>query len=118
LVLIADDNRDLARALSVFLTLGGFEVKCVHDGAEALAAAIAHMPDALLLDIGLPSMDGFEVAAQIRQRQELNEMRIIAISAYQPEFLGERRGQYFDHHLIKPFDLQSVAALVRPPDEA
>jgi DNA-binding response OmpR family regulator len=66
IILIADDNRDLAISLSILLKLVGFEVDIVHNGRDAVAAAKIRRPDVLLLDIGLPGLDGYQVARQFR----------------------------------------------------
>ena len=66
-ILVVDDNRDAAEATTVLLELGGHEVKMVGDGTEALASAPVFAPDVVLLDIGLPVMDGYEVAERLRE---------------------------------------------------
>jgi CheY-like chemotaxis protein len=112
-ILIADDNRDLATSLAFLLRLAGFEVEAVHDGREALRVARARRPDAVLLDIGLPGIDGFRVAQQMRTDPVLKNVLIIAISGYDPSvFPGRARRAGFDHHLVKPVEFQAITSLL------
>jgi CheY-like chemotaxis protein len=83
-ILIAEDNRDLAMSLSILLKLVGFEVETVHDGRDAVTVARTRKPDVLLLDIGLPGMDGYQVAAAFRSDAKLKDTFIIANSGYFP----------------------------------
>jgi CheY-like chemotaxis protein len=112
-ILIADDNEDLAKSLSILLNLVGFDVETVHDGRDALRAALAHPPDAVLLDIGLPGMDGLQVAEQMRSDPRLKDILIIAISGYGPEmFEGRSQRAGFDHHLVKPVAFSTITSLL------
>jgi CheY-like chemotaxis protein len=111
-VLIADDNRDLAKGLAILLKLAGFDVEIVRDGRDALQAALARRPDAILLDVGLPGMDGFQVGAQIRSDQRLKDIFVIGISAYDDVFLDQSRPKVFDCHLAKPFTFETVRSLL------
>jgi CheY-like chemotaxis protein len=112
-ILIADDNRDLAWTLALLLRLAGFDVETVHDGREVLRAVRARRPDFLLLDIGLPGMDGFQVAEQIRGEPALKRIFIIAISGYAADmFPGRSMRAGFDHHLVKPVDFQTLISLL------
>ncbi len=112
-ILIADDNRDLAWTLALLLRLAGFDVETVHDGREVLRAVRARRPDFLLLDIGLPGMDGFQVAEQIRGDPAFKNVFIIAISGYSPDmFPGRSTRAGFDHHLVKPVDFQTLISLL------
>ena len=88
LILIADDNRDLAISLSILLKLVGFEVDIVHNGRDAVTAAKNRRPDVLLLDIGLPGLDGYQVAREFRSDDILKHVSIIAISGYAPDLFG------------------------------
>jgi two-component system CheB/CheR fusion protein len=112
-ILIADDNRDLAWTLALLSRLAGFDVETVHDGREVLRAVRARRPDFLLLDIGLPGMDGFQVAEQIKGEPACKKIIIIAISAYAPDmFPGRSMRAGFDHHLVKPVDFQTLISLL------
>ena len=112
-ILIADDNRDLAKSLSMLLKLVGFDVETVHDGRDALKAALARRPDAVLLDIGLPGLDGFQVAEQMRSDPMLKDIFIIAISGYDKSmFQGRARRAGFDHQLVKPVEFNTILSLL------
>ncbi|HEX2542669.1 MAG TPA: response regulator [Caldimonas sp.] len=112
-VLVVDDNRDAAEATSVLLELSGHEVKTVGDGAEALASAPIYAPDVVLLDIGLPGMDGYEVAVHLRTLAETRASCLIALTGYgQPADRARAREAGFDHHLTKPADPDELLRLV------
>jgi two-component system, OmpR family, response regulator len=103
-LLVVDDHLESARTLARVLEVRGYEVHLAHDGPAALAAVARHQPDAVLLDIGLPGLDGFEVARRIRARPEGRQVTLIAITGY--GWLDDRlssRQAGFDHHLVKPF---------------
>ena len=89
-ILIADDNQDLALTLSILLKLIGFDVDIVHDGKDAVTASKTRRPDILLLDIGLPGLNGYEVAALFRCDDQLKNVFIIAISGYSPDMFSGR----------------------------
>ena len=113
-ILIADDNHDLALTLSVLLKLIGFDVDTVHDGRDAVTSARTRRPDILLLDIGLPGLNGYEVAGLFRSDAKLKDVLIIAISAYSPDtFAGRYDQSIFDHYLLKPVDFKTLVPLLR-----
>ena len=113
-ILIADDNHDLALTLSVLLKLIGFDVDTVHDGRDAVTTARTRRPDILLLDIGLPGLNGYEVAGLFRSDAKLKDVLIIAISAYSPDtFAGRYDQSIFDHYLLKPVDFKTLVPLLR-----
>jgi CheY-like chemotaxis protein len=89
-IVVADDNRDVAATLSSLLKLVGFEIATVHDGREAVATAISRPPDVLVLDIGLPGLDGHEVARRFRSEEKLKNVLIIVTSGYSPDMLPGR----------------------------
>jgi CheY-like chemotaxis protein len=115
-VLIADDNRDSAESLGMLLELLGHEVHLAHDGTNAFAMAAATLPNVALLDIGMPGMDGYEVAANIRREPWGSGITLIAITGWgQDENKRMARTAGFDHHLTKPMDsavLESILATV------
>ncbi len=115
-ILIADDNRDSAESLGMLLEISGHEIHLAHDGSTALAAAAEKLPDVVLLDIGMPGMDGYEVAAAIRRQTWGSAMTLIAITGWgQEENKRMARTAGFDHHLTKPMDstvLESLLAAV------
>jgi CheY-like chemotaxis protein len=112
-ILIADDNQDLALSLSILLKLVGFDVQAVHDGRDAVTVAKTHKPDVLLLDIGLPGLNGYQVAGQFRSDERLKDTIIIAISGYSRNMF-ERLSKPgdFDHYLVKPVDFRTLLPLI------
>ena len=118
-VLVVDDNADAAEIMSDALRALGHEVATAHDGVEALAMAEHFHPDTALLDIGLPVMDGYELARRLRDLLPSLAPRLIAITGYGQDADKERTRQAgFAHHLIKPVDLARVQELLirAPPD--
>jgi CheY-like chemotaxis protein len=103
-VLLVDDNIDAAHAMKHVLELSGHRVTLAHDGPGALAAAAADPPELVLLDIGLPGMDGYTVAARLREAG-LDRAAMVAVTGYgQEEDLHRSTAAGFDHHLVKPVD--------------
>ena len=114
-VLVVDDNIDNARGLSRLLKLLGHDVQVAHDGQAAVEVARAHRPEIVLLDIGLPGMDGYEVARRLRTEECCQDALIIAVSGYgQPEDLRRSKEAGFDHHLVKPVDYDALMTLFAP----
>ena len=102
-VLVVDDNVDLARGLARLLEIHGHHVQIAHDGPAAVEKANEWRPEFLLLDIGLPGMDGYQVAALLRQDPNTKNAVIIGISGYgQEEDRSRSKRAGFDHHLVKP----------------
>lgn len=104
-VLIIEDNHDLADSLGLLLQLAGHEVRVAYTGDDGLRAAFNWVPDVVLADIGLPELNGFEVASRIRQNPATAKMHLIAITGYGSE--QDRRRAFengFDQHLTKPAD--------------
>ena len=95
------------------LELCGHETECAFSGPDAIVASRTFRPDVVLLDIGLPGMDGYEVAARIRAESGLGEIPIIAISGYGASDDRERSRQAgINHHLVKPIDHQNLVSLL------
>jgi signal transduction histidine kinase/DNA-binding response OmpR family regulator len=112
-VLVVDDNHDAALMLGEALTQAGHRTALAHDGLDALEVAIRFEPDVALLDIGLPVMDGFELARQIRSNPALTSTRLIAVTGYGQEHDRQRtQAAGFDAHLVKPVDIQQVSDLI------
>jgi signal transduction histidine kinase/ActR/RegA family two-component response regulator len=112
-VLVVDDNVDAAETLAELLQVWGHTVRVVHDGFAALEAAGAHAPDVVLLDIGLPRMDGFEVARRLRANPAHARCTLVALTGYgQSEDRARAHEAGFDHHLTKPVDLQVLARVL------
>jgi PAS domain S-box-containing protein len=112
-VLVVDDNRDAADSLGMLLKALGAEVEVAHGGREALAAFDARRPAAVLLDIGMPEMDGYEVARAIRGREDGKRVPLIALTGWgQEEDHRRAREAGFDHHMIKPPDIAVLRSLL------
>jgi CheY-like chemotaxis protein len=112
-ILVVDDNHDGAKTLSMILELSGNDVHTVFDGESALAAVRENLFDVVLLDIGLPGMNGHEVCRGIRQMPHGDQMVIIAQTGWSQD--SDRRKTKeagFDHHLTKPLDLKLLASLL------
>jgi PAS domain S-box-containing protein len=112
-VLLVEDNLDAAMALGELLRIWGHPVEMAHDGVAALQAAREVRPEVVLLDIGLPGMDGYEVASRLRATPGLERVRLIALTGYGQE-ADRRRSSLagFDHHLVKPVDLEHLRGLL------
>ena len=112
-VLVVDDNVDSAEILAVLLRLSGHDVRIAYTGPTALEAATAHPPDVVLLDIGLPGLNGYEVARRLRQDPQLKDVRLVAMTGYGDEAdrqLAQEAG--FDRHVVKPVDFPKVEELL------
>lgn len=117
-VLIVDDNRDNAQGLASLLSIDGIEVETAFDGPSGIDAARRFRPDCVLLDIGLPIMDGYEVARRLR-REGFADASIIAVSGYGDEAARIRsREAGFDHHLIKPIDYDQLLGILQNQNRA
>lgn len=116
-VLIVDDNLDAAASLGLLLRLTGHEVRTAHDGAEALRVAEEFRPDVAVLDIGLPKLDGYEVAGLIRRETWGEGMVLIAATGWGQETDRHRSREVgFDHHLVKPVDPAALIQLLASLD--
>jgi len=114
--LIVEDNADAARMLECALTLQGHDVRLAFDGVNAIDLAKAFKPEAVVLDIGLPRMNGYEVARAIRQMPGLVNVNIIAATGYgQLEDRQRARDAGFDHYLVKPIELDVLLHTLAPP---
>ena len=119
-ILIVDDNVDALEGLAILLQTAGYEVLKASDGRQALQIAAASHPDFALLDIGMPHMDGYEVARRIRAESWGREIPLVALSGWgQSEDLRRTRESGFDYHLVKPVSFEAVidvlARLARGP---
>lgn len=112
-ILVVDDNRDAAEALRILLTQVGAEVCVAHDGKEALAVFEACSPRVVLLDIGMPDMDGYEVARRLRSLARAPRVSLVALTGWgQDEDRRRVREAGFDHHLVKPVDFADLQSLI------
>jgi CheY-like chemotaxis protein len=111
-ILVVDDNRDSADSLGTLVQALGAEVRIAYDGPAALEAVAAFRPEVVMLDIGMPGMNGLEVARRLRERPEGRDLTLIAVTGWgQEEDHRRSREGGFDHHLVKPVaieDLQGV----------
>ena len=106
-VLVVDDNHDAAEVLCMLLQSIRVNVKAVDSGPAALAAIPDYRPNVILMDIGMPGMDGNEVARRIRQQPEFNDIKLIALTGWGQEKDRQRSKESgFDHHLTKPVNFQ------------
>jgi CheY-like chemotaxis protein len=118
-VLVVDDNRDAAATLAELLQSEGAQVRVVHDGRAALAELDHYQPQAVLLDIGLPDISGYEVAKRIRGDPRFQGMQLIAVSGWgQPEDRIRSSEAGFDAHLTKPVDMVLLESLLVPRENA
>jgi len=112
-VLVVDDNVDSAVSLADLLRLKGHEVEVAHDGPAALKKANSFQPQVVLLDIGLPGLDGYQVASRLRRRRRTARALLVALTGYgQEEDQRLAREAGFDHHLIKPVDPKTIYDLL------
>ena len=112
-VLIADDNVDAAESLAILLRLSGHCVVVAHDGLAALQLAARERPDVVVLDIGMPGMNGYEVARSLRREDWGRRLRLIAVTGWgQEEDKRRAAAAGFDTHLTKPFEPELLEALV------
>ena len=117
-VLVVDDNLDAADTLKMLLEFCGYEVRMVHDGLSAVDVALAWRPDAVLLDIGLPGLSGYEVARRIRLQAALGGMVLIALTGYSQETDRQfSREAGFDHHLAKPAKFDVLENILKAVSE-
>ncbi|MEW4486831.1 ATP-binding protein [Thalassoglobus sp. JC818] len=115
-ILIVDDNVDSAEMLKLLLSMEGYDVITANNGIDGIQLAEVNIPDVILLDIGLPGMDGFEVARILRRQPEMNDVRIIAVSGWDGnEYRDLSREVGIDHHVAKPFLPNDLIKLIEAP---
>jgi signal transduction histidine kinase len=112
-ILVADDNSDALESLATLLELGGHEVFSAANGALALESAERHLPEVALLDIGMPKLDGYEVARRIRAQPWGRSITLVALTGWGQDSDRRRSGEAgFDSHLVKPLDLEKLTELL------
>jgi len=112
-VLVVDDNMDSADMLVMLLQMFGHEAKAAYSGQSALETAVEYQPDVVLLDIGLPDMNGYEVARHLRQQPQTKDVRLIAMTGYGQDSDRQRsQAAGCEHHLVKPVDPQKLEDLL------
>ncbi len=114
-VLIIEDSRDTAESLGMLLELLGYETRLALTGTAGVELATAWSPDVVLCDIGLPGLDGYRVAAALRQHPTTAQVHLIAVTGYgRDEDRRRSREAGFDHHLTKPVDYDDLKPLLTP----
>jgi CheY-like chemotaxis protein len=112
-VLIVDDNTDSAEALALLARSWGHEVAVAHDGPGALVLAERFAPESVLVDIGLPGMDGYELARRFREQPGYRDVVLVALTGYGvEEGRSAARAAGFDRHLVKPAEIEALEALL------
>jgi CheY-like chemotaxis protein len=117
-VLVVDDNVDTVTTLALLVNECGHDARTAYDGSSVLEAALDYRPHVVLLDIGLPGLNGFEVAKQLRQQPALQNVVLVAMTGYGRE--GDRQRSQeagFDHHLVKPGDFGKVLQILASVSE-
>lgn len=113
-VLVVDDHLDTLEVFSTVLSTWGHEVRVLHDSLLALPMALEFLPEVVFLDIGMPAMDGCEVARRIRQHKVLDGAFLVAVTGYgREEDRARTHAAGFDVHLLKPVDLDHLKLLLR-----
>ena len=113
-ILVADDNSDAASSLGMLLEMMGHEVCIVHDGVEAVEKASTFGPDIILLDLGMPQLNGYEACSRIRAQPSNKGTLIVALTGWTQDDKIKRSQQAgFDFHLIKPVELPALEKLLR-----
>jgi CheY-like chemotaxis protein len=118
-ILVVDDNIDTVKGMEILLRLSGHDVRTAQSGPQALEQARLHLPHFILLDIGLPGMNGYEVAKQLRAEEWGKNALIVAVSGYgQEEDRQRTKAAGFDYHLVKPISYDELHTLLRPTSES
>jgi CheY-like chemotaxis protein len=112
-VLLVDDNNDVAEVMGEVLSAADYDVAVAHDGAEALRLAERFRPDIAVLDLGLPVMDGYELARRLHDGPRGDHIRLVAVTGYgQPQDRARSEAAGFEEHLVKPVDVDVLLAAV------
>jgi CheY-like chemotaxis protein len=117
-VLVVDDHADAARMFELLLQAEGHETRIVHDGPAALKAVEEFRPDFVFLDIGMPGMNGYEIARRLSVGENRKNLFLVALTGWgHPSDFEQSRQAGFDLHLVKPVDTASVRRLLEKPPE-
>ncbi len=112
-VLVVDDNRDAADSLQALFEMENCKVATAYDGIEAVQAVDETMPDMIIMDLGMPSMDGYEAARRIRRKPGSQDVLMIALTGWGQSDARQRTIEAgFDHHMIKPVNFEEIKRLV------
>ena len=115
-MLVVDDLKDSADSLAMILRMLGYEVRTAYDGLEAIAAAEGFRPEVVLLDIGMPRLNGLEACRRIRERPWARDVLIVALTGWGQDDDRRRTSQAgFDAHLVKPADPEAIVKLLGSP---
>ena len=114
-VLIVDDNVDVVSTLSQWLKIGGYDVQAAYNGSQAIQLTAEFQPEIILLDIGLPDLNGYDIALQLRKIPDIPKFLLVAVTGYgqgsdNQDFLDAG----FDRHFAKPMDLSKLASIGLP----
>lgn len=111
--MVVDDNEDAAATLSMLLEALGHQVLVEHHPLQALEKARDYMPDVFLLDVGLPEIDGYELARRLRMQANARRAMFVAVTGYgQPRDRIRTQAEGFDYHLVKPVDIDKLVAIL------
>ena len=116
-ILVVDDNHDAADALAKLIRSFGYEARAVYGGKQAVAETVAFQPDMVLLDIGMPDLDGYATVQEIRQRRGQVHLIVVAVTGHNSD--EDKRHAYesgFDLHVAKPMDVETLKDLLRLVD--
>jgi CheY-like chemotaxis protein len=112
-VMVVDDNVDIVTSMAMLVREFGHEVRTAYDGSTVLETALDYRPNVILLDIGLPGRNGYEIAKQLRQQPALKDTVLVAMTGYGQESDRQRsREAGFDHHLVKPVNFEKVSQIL------
>lgn len=112
-ILVVDDNHDSAESLALLLNLDGHETRVAHDGVEAMQAAAAFKPDVMLMDLGLPKLNGYQVARKVRELPRGSEVRLVALTGWvEDEYRTDSKAAGFDAHFVKPINHAALTRLL------
>lgn len=112
-VLVVDDHRDSARMLGILLDTLGHDVRTAHNGSQAIDDVTAFRPEVVFLDIGLPEIDGYEVARRLRAKPEGRDLKLIALTGWGHDEDRRRALEAgFDHHVVKPVTAKTLRELL------
>ena len=112
-IVVVEDNADSREMIQLLLELDGYSVITCEDGAEGLRAILAHRPDVALVDIGLPTMSGYEIASRVRQQLCQETTLLVAVTGYgSPESRRASRIAGFDEHLVKPLPVDHLQRIL------
>lgn len=112
-IMVVDDNRDAADLVAEFLVMCGHQALPVYGGAEALLTANTFSPDVVFLDLGMPGVDGLQVATTLRQTSRFQHIKMIALTAWgDASMRAQTKASGFDHHLVKPAALEEILGLL------